>query len=175
MTAEKGDSMFCPNCGTTNSTEQKFCRSCGINLAVIAESLLLQLKTARDASSSKKERSIENFKNFVFSRFGLFLLIGVILLIAGIFLKVILSDGNVVFGISLIVITISTVLIILFASFDIFVKERKAQINPALTGELTETKDTGKLLEEKPFEPVASVTENSTELLPVENKTRKIK
>ncbi len=167
--------MFCPNCGTTNSTEQKFCRSCGINLGVIAESLLLQLTTARDANSLKKERSIENFGNFVFNRAGLVVLIGVILIISGIFLKVILTDNEVSFGISLIVITISMVLIILFVSFDLFVKERKAQINPALTSELTEKKDTGKLLEEKPFEPAQSVTENSTELLSVENKTRKIK
>ncbi len=86
-----------------------------------------------------------------------------------------MTDNNVSFGISLIVITISTVLIILFVSFDVFVKERKAQINPALTSELTEKKDTGKLLEEKHFEPVPSVTENSTELLFAENKTRKIK
>ncbi|HEX9930321.1 MAG TPA: hypothetical protein VGB02_17430 [Pyrinomonadaceae bacterium] len=42
-----------------------------------------------------------------------------------------------------------------------------------MTSELTDKKDTGKLLEEKPFEPVQSVTENSTELLSVENKTKK--
>ncbi|MCA1622464.1 MAG: hypothetical protein LC778_01455 [Acidobacteria bacterium] len=50
-----------------------------------------------------------------------------------------------------------------------------AKTNPALTSELTEAKNTGKLLEEKRFEPIPSVTENSTELLFVENETRKIK
>jgi Na+/melibiose symporter-like transporter len=96
-------------------------------------------------------------------------------MISGIFFKVILTDNDVSFGISLIIITVSTILIILFVSFDVFVKERKAQINPALTSELTEAKDTGKLLEEKTFEPAATITENSTELLFVENKTQKIK
>lgn len=165
--------MFCPNCATNNSTKQKFCRSCGIYLGVIAESLLLQLTTVQNAKLSKKESSIENFKNFVLSRFGLGLLIAVFFIISGIFYKVILKDNNVSFGISLIVITVSTVWIILCVSYFQFVKERKAQINPAMTSELTDKKETGKLLEEKPFEPVQSVTENSTELLSVENKTKK--
>ncbi len=59
--------------------------------------------------------------------------------------------------------------------FNESLKEKKAKINPARSDELIEAKDTGKLLEEKHFEPVPSVTENSTELLLVENKTRKIK
>jgi hypothetical protein len=37
-----------------------------------------------------------------------------------------------------------------------------------------ESKETAKLLEEKPFGAVPSVIENSTELFPVENKTRKL-
>lgn len=167
--------MFYPNCGTNNSTEQKFCRSCGINLGVMSKSLLLQLTTARDASSSKKERSIENFKTFAFSKFGLVLLIAVILMISGIFYKVILTDNDVSFGISLIFITVFTSLILFFVSFIESVKEKKAGINPVLKSELTEAKDTGKLFEENFFEPIQSVTENSTELFSVESKTRKIK
>ncbi|HEX8564228.1 MAG TPA: hypothetical protein VF648_01070 [Pyrinomonadaceae bacterium] len=42
-----------------------------------------------------------------------------------------------------------------------------------MTSELTDKKETGKLLEEKPFEPVQSIAENSTELLSIENKTKK--
>ena len=167
--------MFCPNCGTNNSAEQKFCRSCGINLGVIAESLLLQLTTARDANSSKKERSIENLRNFALSRIGLALLISVIPLIAGIFLKVILMDGNIVFGILMIFCAVLAELIMLLICFNQSVKEKKAKMNPALTSELSAAKNTGKLLEQKPFEPVQNVMENSTELLFVENKTRKIK
>jgi hypothetical protein len=40
--------------------------------------------------------------------------------------------------------------------------------------ELVEPKNTAKLLEEKPFEPVASVTENSTQLLYTKNKTKEL-
>jgi hypothetical protein len=52
-------------------------------------------------------------------------------------------------------------------------KEKKAKLNHTLGNELTEPKDTGKLLEEKPFEPIPSVVENTTELLYTKNKTQK--
>jgi hypothetical protein len=42
------------------------------------------------------------------------------------------------------------------------------------TTERLESKEAAKFLEEKPFEPVPSVTENSTELLPIVNQTRKV-
>lgn len=167
--------MFCPNCGTTNLTEQKFCRSCGINLRVIAESLLLQITTARDANSSKKEVSIENLGTFAFSRIGFALLISFIPLIAFVFIKIILIDGNIVYGTLIIFCAVFAELMAFLIGFKQSVKEKKAKINPALTSALTEAKDTGKLFEEKTFEPVQSVSENSTELLPVENKTRKFK
>ena len=41
--------------------------------------------------------------------------------------------------------------------------------------DLLSQRETAKLLKEKPFAPVASVTENVTELLFVENKTNKLR
>ena len=32
--------MYCPNCGKTNSPEQRFCRSCGLGLEKIVQSEL---------------------------------------------------------------------------------------------------------------------------------------
>jgi hypothetical protein len=32
--------MFCPNCGSTQSDELKFCKSCGSNLALVREALI---------------------------------------------------------------------------------------------------------------------------------------
>jgi hypothetical protein len=56
----------------------------------------------------------------------------------------------------------------LFMNFD--------KINPRLAPAESEevANPTNKLLEEKPFEPIPSVTENTTDLLYVENKTRKL-
>ncbi len=167
--------MFCPNCGADNSTQQRFCRSCGLNLEKSAESLLEQLPNTRSTNLSKESQLIERFGNFALTGFGLAVLTGIIAFIYIIFEKMILTGANVLAGIALIVFLIFAVLTLIFVFFNESLKEKKAKINPALSNELTEAKNTGKLLEEKPFEPVPSVTEDSTELLSVENKTRKIK
>lgn len=46
--------MFCPNCGSNNSTNQKFCRSCGLGLENIAQSLVEQLPVKSDESIEKR-------------------------------------------------------------------------------------------------------------------------
>jgi uncharacterized membrane protein YvbJ len=167
--------MFCPNCGANNRTEQKFCRSCGLNLEKSAESLLEQLPNAQSASLLKQTQLVEKFGNFALGGFGVVLLAGVSTAVYFIFSKMILTGVNVLAGILLIAFLIFALLSLIFVFFNESIKEKKAKINPALSNKLTEAKEMGKLLEEKSFEPVPSVTENSTELLFVENKTQKIK
>jgi len=167
--------MFCPNCGSNNSTEQKFCRSCGLNLEKSAESLIEQIPNAQNANLLKQTQQIEKFGNFALGGFGVVLLTAVGAIIYFIFSKMILSGANVLAGILIIAFLIFAVLSLIFVILNESAKEKKAKINPVLADELTGAKDTGKLLEEKPFEPVSSVTENSTELLFAENKTRKIR
>jgi len=167
--------MFCPNCGSNNSTEQKFCRSCGLNLEKSAESLVEQMPNAQNPNLLKQTQQIEKFGNFALGGFGVVLLTAVGAIIYFIFSKMILSGANVLAGILIIAFFIFAVLSLIFVILNESTKEKKAKINPVLADELTGAKDTGKLLEEKPFEPVSSVTENSTELLFAENKTRKIR
>jgi hypothetical protein len=170
--------MFCPNCGANNSTEQKFCRSCGINLEKTAESLLEQLPTAESANLLKQTKLLEKFGNVAFLGLASVLLVGISLLIFVIFDKMVLSGEKVLFGLFLISFVIFAMLSLAYVFFNETLKEKKAKINPILNKEANqefEKKDTAKLLEDKPFELVPSVTENSTELLFVENKTREIK
>ncbi len=99
---------------------------------------------------------------------------GIIAIIYLIITKVILSGNSVFGGIMLIAFIIFASLSLAYVAFNEDLKERKQKTNPTLKNELAEKQDTAKLLEEKPFEPVGSVTENSTELLFVENKTTKL-
>ncbi len=167
--------MFCPNCGANNSTEQKFCRSCGLNLEKSAESLIEQIPNAQNANLLKQTQLIEKFGNVALGGFGIVLLAGLSTIIYFIFSRTILSGVNVLAGILLIAFLIFAILSLIFVFFNESLKEKKAKINPVLADELAGAKDTRKLLEERHFESVSSVTENSTEFLFAENKTRKIK
>ncbi len=167
--------MFCPNCGANNSTEQKFCRSCGLNLEKSAESLIEQMPSAQSANLIRGEKSIERFGNFALGGLGVVGIIGISVLLWILVTKVVLTGTNVFAAVLPVAFFIFAILSLVFVVLNESLKEKKAKMNPALADEITEAKNTGKLLEEKHFEPAASVTENSTELLFVENKTRKIK
>jgi len=167
--------VFCPNCGANNSTEQKFCRACGLNLEKTAETLLEQIPSAESAKLLKRERNLQKFGNVAFGGFGLVLLIAICAIIYLIITKVILSGNSVFGGIMLIAFIIFAALSLAYVAFNEDLKERKQKANPNLKNELPEKLETGKLLEEKPFEPIPqSVTENTTDLLYAEQKTRKL-
>ncbi len=166
--------MFCPNCGANNSTEQKFCRSCGLNLEKTAESMLEQIPSAESANLLKQERWLENFGNVAFGGFGLVLLVAVSAIIYTIFTKFILNGSSVLAGILLIAFFVFGILTVMYILFNESLKEKKQKHKLQAEIGMTEKKDTAKLLEEKPFEPVSSITENSTELLHTKNKTQKL-
>ena len=166
--------MFCPNCGANNSTEQKFCRACGLNLEKSAESLLEQIPTAQSASLLKHEKLIERFGNFALGGLGVVVLFGGTILIYTVVKKFLVNGTDIYLAILLIAFIIFALMSLIFVIFNESLKEKKAKINPIIKNELDEKKDAAKLLEEKSFEPIPSVTENSTELLYTKNKTQKL-
>lgn len=165
--------MFCPNCAANNAAEQRFCRSCGLNLEKTAESLLEQLpETETDNYLIKQERFLAKFGTIAFGGFLAVLAIAVGAIIYTIFVKFILTGVGVGFGILLILFLIFAVLTLLFVIYTEQLKEKKQNINKNMKREIIETPITDKLLEEKPFEPIPSVTEVTTNLLFVEPKRK---
>ena len=165
--------MFCPNCSAGNNTEQKFCRSCGLNLEQTALSLLEQIPSAESARLLKRRNNLEKFGTFAFGGFGIVLLTAIGAIIYLIFTKFILSGNSVFAGILLTAFVIFAGLSIAYVFFNEDLKERKQRAGPTLNNELDRTFRTDKLLMENEFGPLPSVTENSTDLLYAENKTRK--
>jgi len=165
--------MFCPNCGANNTTEQNFCRSCGLNLEDTAKSLLAQIPSAETANLLKREQRLEKFGNFAFGGLGVVFLIAVGGIIYAIIQGMILSGKQPWVGVLLTAFIIFAALTLAYVVFNEDLKEKKKKLSLQAQKELAEPKTTGRLLEEKPFETVGSVTESSTELLPSENKTRK--
>jgi uncharacterized membrane protein YvbJ len=46
--------MYCPDCGAKTSVDLKFCRSCGLGLEKIAQSLVEQLPAMSDDLQARK-------------------------------------------------------------------------------------------------------------------------
>ncbi len=49
--------MHCPNCGTQSSSDQKFCRSCGLSLEDVSKVVASHLSTPDDDHPSAKNES----------------------------------------------------------------------------------------------------------------------
>lgn len=163
--------MFCPNCGANNSTEQKFCRSCGLNLEQTSISLLEQLPNAQAANLTARERRLEKFGAIAFGGFGIVIGLAVLGIIYAILTGMILSGKQPWIGVLLVLFIVFALLSVSYVIFAEDLKERKNKLKSNAANELA-SPDTGKLLHEGIVEPVPSVTEDSTELLPARKNTR---
>ncbi len=166
--------MFCPNCGANNSTEQKFCRSCGLNLEQTSISLLEQLPNAQAANLTARERRLEKFGAIAFGGFGIVIGISVLGIIYAILTGMILSGKQPWFGVLLILFIVFGLLTVSYIIFSEDLKDRKNKLKSNASHAELPSADTGKLLQESFVEPVPSVTEVSTELLTVKKNTRSL-
>lgn len=158
--------MFCPNCGKTNSAEQKFCRSCGLRLDQIVESLTQQLK-ASDVSDDlvRRVRTLDRMINLV-AVSTLCLVAGSVLF--GIVYGVMIVKGNIVAGSILLSFMLGLITFGLLA----FYRERLSRAATTHQKSVinSDAVDTARLLHEQQFESPPSVVERTTDLLSVERK-----
>ena len=164
--------MYCPNCGNQNSADQKFCRSCGLGLQKVAQSLGEQLPTKLDLSLQQKKERFEKLGLAALGVFGGGLLIPVLYSI--IYTKMWIQ-GKIMAGLGslamVVLLGFGLLAAILFAKAN-EVKETPANRPLPDQPELQPQADTRELPEHSaPETPVFSVVDRTTELLP-ENKNQ---
>ena len=157
--------MYCPNCGKTNAPEQKFCRSCGLGLEKVIESLVEQLPAApKDLSLKERQRKIDRWLNIVgTSAISIF----VLSVLLGIIFKIIIGKGAFLEGSIFLAIIVGIILFALLALYRDSLSKgsgRRGAQGPSLIKDA----DTAKLLPDSLNEPLPSVTEHTTELLKAE-------
>ena len=160
--------MYCPDCGSKNLTGQRFCRSCGLGLEKISQSLTEQRPTKRDESLQQRKEALEKLGVAALSVFG----VGIVsFIVYTLFFKLLASQGSLwaalITFVVVLVVGCGLLSVILFAKAN-ELKELPANLNEQK--ELSSQK-TGELRTEGNPQPVFSVTDRTTNLLPVEKKT----
>lgn len=158
--------MFCPNCGN-ETNEQNFCRTCGIRVEKILKLLVTEIEEKNKTNSQKRD---DLFRKLSFV--SLILLFGLgfgVIFYLTVYYKFLIFGVETIATIGLIAAFLLGLLSLIFYNLPKFLN------NEIKENEIEEARITNKLLSEGNFEPIPSVTENSTELLFVENKKRKNK
>ena len=145
-----------------------------MNLEQTAASLAEQFPHAERANLQRQERMLERFGQIAFGGFGIVVLTAILAMIYLIFTKMVLTGENFWSGILLIAFIFFAGLGLTYVFIAESLKEKRQKLSTQVAPGAIETKATGKLLEEGNFEPAVSVTEDTTELLGVPNRTRKL-
>lgn len=164
--------MFCPACANPNSVEQKFCRSCGMNLESSATSLLEQYPDGSRSDLQRKERSLERFGKVAFTGLGVVVSIGVLGVIYAILENMVLSGRRPYAGVLLIAFVVFAALGLAYVMWAESLKDQRQKLNnprelPSPEPNLQlPPRDTKHLI------PAPSVIEGTTELLDIKRKPK---
>jgi hypothetical protein len=163
--------MFCPNCGTENNKHQNFCRFCGLNIEESAKSLKSQLAFGVETNELKKskdrKRLLKSISNNV-----------TIIFVISLFAIIYFHPEDIRKYLKLSVGMFFAFQLLQYAFDYFFTPKNTKQDHASLNSNVSEQNNlegNTKILDEaKPLIPISSVTENTTELLYVENKTQKL-
>jgi hypothetical protein len=168
--------MYCPSCAQENALSQRFCRACGLNLEQVTGMLVEQNRLdAKDLATT--EKYLNRFGMVAFGGLGVVVLFGAGYFFAQMFVKMVLngSTSHVILGILGMLGIICALAALGFVIANELLKEKRKKSAFVLDDpELASGLDTGKLLAEPEMQPVASVTEHSTELLNDNVRTRRL-
>lgn len=153
--------MYCPNCGAKNNKKQNFCRYCGLHLQDIEKIFSNQLVFGTETKRLKSLREIRQITDS--AQFFTFFTLALGL----IFLFYDSAFGKMLITASLLAYFLAETVRQIYGYFQRqgSAKNRESENLSNASKNEFENRETNKLLEEKPFVPASSVTENSTELL----------
>ena len=154
--------MYCPNCGAQNKKKQNFCRYCGLHLQDIEKTFLDQLVFGVETKRLKSLRNVRKVTDYA-------QMFSVVTLVIGT-LAIAFADSNigkVLLTAGLLSFFLAQAIREIFGYFQRQNSRRNESQDISNDAERREfqTRETNKLIEEKPFTPVSSVTERETELL----------
>ena len=146
-----------------------------MNLEQISAVLTEQLPE-RDADIERREAKLEIFGNIAFVGLGIILAAGIVGILYMIITKMILSGEQPLAGILLanFVVFAGLALTYVVLREDLNDRKKKARTVAGAAPEPDNEIDTNKLLQDPIQEPAPSIVEDTTDLLPVEKKTRRL-
>lgn len=160
--------MYCPNCGQATSTEQKFCRSCGLSLEKTAQSVVEQLP-AVELNKHLRERQ-RRVERLLYTLGGSAAVVLVVSLFWTITNEIIIGKGHVVGGLIFLAFILGFIvfaLLMLYRESLLKASSKRSSAQPTLP----QVEHTARLLPESYIEPIPSVTERTTELLVAKKKS----
>ena len=153
--------MYCPNCGTTISFEQSYCRACGLGLEKIAESLAEQRPTEFQESVKQRKERMERWGVAALSIFG-----GGLLIIPLYHIVKMMIEGRVWAAVGYLALLLLLCCGLLSAILFAMAKEvGEGKTKPATVSSDAIPASTAKLLPPESVSSMPSVTESTTELL----------
>jgi hypothetical protein len=184
MTNSKSN-IFCPNCGANNNIEYNFCRFCSFHLQETTASLTAQLSSGKNVGQLKKLEWIKRLSDLSSSGLIFSAVPAILIYLYTAITKTPFAGIKVFYALVVGFVIMESVMFYLRRTNTLGYAEELSRKNSLAQNDLKksekpekaeklEKRETAKLLEEKPFEPVSSVTENTTDLLYAEQKTRKL-
>jgi hypothetical protein len=155
--------MFCPNCGKSNTREQKYCRACGLSLEVTLASLARQTDISRGDPLSHRKHRIEQ----ILAALGLGgLAVFAAVMIYTIITKIIIDKGDLWSGLGFIAFFLAAIAAVLLVIYKEALADEIEEKSGLKAAQLNDSPTTNQLNEGHLNLP-NSVTERTTELLDI--------